>query len=202
MTCRSRTPEGQREYWKKYRATKFPYTQKACIFCGASFEGVSGSVKSCEKCRTSVCAFCGKTFERRRIAEKLCSKGCYTNSQKGKPAYPNLVGKRGTKPRTYHLRKRAKHAGAQYQEWRKSVFERDKYTCVLCGQKGGRLNADHIKPYAKYPRLRYALKNGRTLCIPCHKKTDSYGWAKYWKNYIKKPKYDASQRLAQEVLPL
>lgn len=63
----------------------------------------------------------------------------------------------------------------EYKLWRKSVFERDNYSCIWCGQKGN-INADHIKPFALFPELRFAIDNGRTLCVPCHKKTDSYGW--------------------------
>ena len=57
--------------------------------------------------------------------------------------------------------------------WRKSVFERDNYTCQRCGQRGGKLNADHIKPWSLFKKLRYIIDNGRTLCVGCHKKI---GW--------------------------
>lgn len=65
---------------------------------------------------------------------------------------------------------------SQYKRWRKSVFERDEYTCIFCGQKGGWLEADHIKQFAYYEDLRFDVNNGRTLCVDCHKKTDTYGW--------------------------
>jgi hypothetical protein len=63
----------------------------------------------------------------------------------------------------------------EYKLWRSAVFERDKFTCIWCGQVGGKLNADHIKPFALYPELRFAIDNGRTLCIECHRKTSTYG---------------------------
>lgn len=63
---------------------------------------------------------------------------------------------------------------AEYKLWRIAVFARDSYTCVWCGIKGGTLNADHIKPFALYPELRFAIDNGRTLCVPCHKTTDTF----------------------------
>jgi len=63
----------------------------------------------------------------------------------------------------------------KYKLWRKSVFERDNYQCIWGGKKhGSKLNADHIKSFAYYPELRFDIDNGRTLCVDCHKKTDTY----------------------------
>ena len=62
----------------------------------------------------------------------------------------------------------------EYRLWRESVFERDNYTCRFCGTRGGKLNADHIKPFAYFPELRFAIDNGRTLCVNCHRKTNTY----------------------------
>lgn len=64
----------------------------------------------------------------------------------------------------------------EYRLWRDAVFKRDNYTCQECGDnRGHNLNADHIKPFALFPELRLDIDNGRTLCVGCHKKTDTYG---------------------------
>lgn len=65
-------------------------------------------------------------------------------------------------------------SSVEYKTWRESVFKRDKYTCKICGITGVTIHADHIKPFAYYPELRFDIKNGRTLCVPCHKSTPTY----------------------------
>lgn len=62
----------------------------------------------------------------------------------------------------------------QYKEWRRHVFQRDDYTCQGCGERGGRLNADHELPFSLFPDLRFEILNGRTFCEDCHRK---YGWS-------------------------
>lgn len=77
--------------------------------------------------------------------------------------------KGGITPETIRLR----HS-KEYRIWREAVFKRDNWTCIWCFKKGVELNADHIKPWAYYPELRFAIDNGRTLCVGCHRKTDTY----------------------------
>lgn len=77
------------------------------------------------------------------------------------------------------INKKIRNCG-KYRSWKRAVFERDNYACVWCKVKNEdgktiKLNADHIKPFAIYPELRFAIDNGRTLCVPCHKTTDTYG---------------------------
>lgn len=79
--------------------------------------------------------------------------------------------KGGVTPINERIRKSSK-----YVQWRKDVFARDNYTCQMCGKRGnGTLNADHIKPFALFPELRFELSNGRTLCLACHRLTPTYG---------------------------
>ena len=92
----------------------------------------------------------------------------------------------------------------EYKQWRKSVYDRDSYACVECGN-GKKLNCHHIKSFSELLRdflkeydqfspfedkdtlVRLAIKwkpfweihNGKTLCKDCHELTDNYGWNQY-----------------------
>jgi len=79
---------------------------------------------------------------------------------------------------TQHQLDRLARYSPEAELWRKAVFARDDYTCQMCGvrnRKGNgytvRLEADHIKPFAYFPDIRYDVSNGRTLCRPCHDTT-------------------------------
>ena len=94
------------------------------------------------------------------------------------------LGKKGPDSNAWRGGRTAEHTlirgSLEYKRWRTGVFRRDDYSCQQCGvrsQKGlGRivLHADHIKPFALHPELRFDVNNGRTLCEPCHKQTDTY----------------------------
>ena len=56
-----------------------------------------------------------------------------------------------------------------YSEWRISVFERDNYTCQICGNRGGYLECHHILPVRDYPEFVITENNGVTLCRDCHR---------------------------------
>ena len=57
----------------------------------------------------------------------------------------------------------------KYREWRTRVFKRDDFTCWICEEKSGKIEAHHLKKWSKYPNLRYKISNGLTLCEFCHK---------------------------------
>lgn len=62
----------------------------------------------------------------------------------------------------------------EYKTWRNLVFRRDDYTCQMCGERGLEIQADHVLPFSLYPDMRLDPLNGQTLCVECHKKTDTY----------------------------
>ncbi len=63
----------------------------------------------------------------------------------------------------------------EYAEWRKAVFERDGFTCQLCGRVGGGLQAHHIRHWSTNINERYQVQNGVTLCKKCHKELHKKG---------------------------
>jgi 5-methylcytosine-specific restriction endonuclease McrA len=110
---------------------------------------------------------------KQRISEKLKGRRCSPRTE-FKPGQTsgerNVNWKGGITPINQKIR-----SSQEYKEWRIAVFQRDDYVCQFCGQRGGQLNADHIKPFAKFPNLRLSVDNGRTLCVECHRKTPTYG---------------------------
>lgn len=86
----------------------------------------------------------------------------------------NPAWKGGITPKNKKIRNSSK-----YDKWRESVFKRDNYTCQICFIKGVKLNADHIMPFSLFPQLRFKKSNGRTLCVECHRNTDTFGGRVY-----------------------
>lgn len=78
----------------------------------------------------------------------------------------------------------------KYKEWRKAIKKRDNRTCVLCGATRVYIEVDHhpisfaeIIRESNIATFEQALsceklwdtKNGRTLCLECHKQTPTFG---------------------------
>ena len=93
----------------------------------------------------------------------LAAKGCVSLYTVGGKPYFKIEGWEYAQPD-------AGRKTSEYKAWRKAVFERDNYTCQICGKRGGKLNAHHIERYRKCVERRTDLTNGITLCDVCHKK--------------------------------
>jgi len=97
-----------------------------------------------------------------------------TNWGKFGPAHPKWTGRT---PLNKQVRQCPK-----YKAWRHSIFQRDEFTCKMCGKKGGYLEVDHYPVMFASIMRRYNIRtykdamncealwnaSGRTLCIKCH----------------------------------
>lgn len=152
---------------KSITAHKFPIGHKINNGKASWNKGTVGLYKHSEETRRKMSASLkgkvgwnkGKKFSA-EVRKKM------SESRKGEKHH-NWQG--GITPQNRKIR-----ASFEYKLWREAVFKRDNWTCVWCGVQKVYLNADHIKPFAFYPELRFALDNGRTLCVPCHKTTETY----------------------------
>ena len=169
------------KHWNKYT------TETICCSCGVKFQAYIYNLKrgwgkyctrSCSKKNNSNRT--GHTFtaeQRVRISTTLKKKyeqglivSPFVNVKYGEES-PNW---RGGKTKVGQMLRR----DLSYKKWRIGVLERDDYTCQMCNKRGGKLQVDHIKRFADFPELRLELNNGRTLCIPCHKTTGTWGASK------------------------
>ena len=130
------------------------------------------------------CLHCGSDFWRKpcEIANgncKYCTKKCYLTAQIGKSKGKGRVGLIGEKNPNWKggitpINKSLRNSKAA-KTWRESVFARDNWTCQKCGNRSCknnylRIEAHHIRPFATFPKLRFEITNGLTLCKKCHDK--------------------------------
>ena len=66
-------------------------------------------------------------------------------------------------------------ASYDYKKWQKGIIQRDNKICDICKIKKEKVWADHIKPFALYPKLRFDLGNGRTICVDCALRLPTHG---------------------------
>jgi len=153
------------EYCRVLKAKKCGHlTKKGRLYCGKCSPLKGKEEKICPVCNDKYSVY---PSENRASCSRKCYGKLVSERQKGEKSH---LWKGGLTDNNMLLRK-----SPESKEWRKLVFKRDNYTCQHCGKRGGKLDADHIKPWALYPELRFELNNGRTLCRPCHLKTDTWG---------------------------
>jgi len=117
------------------------------------------------------CVICEKVVLTQPAQMKLRNRQTCSMECRGKLKRTQAEKRREKYGYTKHQLDRLARYSPEAQEWRRLVFERDDYTCQACGIRGGKLEADHIKPWAYFEDLRFELDNGRTLCRGCHDKT-------------------------------
>jgi hypothetical protein len=157
------------------------------------------------KNKTSICKNCKQDFEFKESKKKddrvFCSKKCLydyggrmgilASEETKKKIGEAHIGDKNWSWRggISKLRKR-QFSQVKHREWRKSVFERDNFTCQECKIVGSYLEAHHIKPFAYFPDLRYDIDNGITLCKSCHSKETIKERKVNWSNQFVKRKID------------
>ena len=95
------------------------------------------------------CPFCGKENQEHPSGEN----------------HPNWKG--GVTPQ-HKIERQTK----EYEIWRNSVYERDKYVCQVCLNTTHHiLRAHHFWSFQKYPKIRLDINNGITCCEECHDTT-------------------------------
>lgn len=117
----------------------------------------------CKKCKyiydsnknKCTCLNCGNEFYAKRKNQHFCNKKCFGEFHR------ILSDEERIRNRDY----------PEYIKWRKSVYEKDNYTCVCCQKyASGKLNAHHLNSYDWCVEGRTNINNGITLCEECHKK--------------------------------
>lgn len=79
-------------------------------------------------------------------------------------------GKRYYPKRRLRVKGKRNFDDPKYVAWRKAVYERDKFKCRVCNSDN-KIEAHHIRTWAKNPHLRFIVSNGITLCEKHHKMT-------------------------------
>lgn len=132
--------------------------------------------------QTKICKICQHEFSRPKDvgtkfwdARKYCGRECFNISMKGKlpknivqlnankKGENNPAWKGGITTKTYGLRR-----GADLKQWRREIYERDKYQCMKCHVISGFLCAHHVLNWEEHKELRFNISNGITLCRKCH----------------------------------
>lgn len=168
LTRKPKIPPRPKVYRPRQRK-RVPLIEHNCKTCGQTFYGKALRAY-CDDCSyiTKVCVACSSPFkvhasvapQKNTCGSADCARAYIAERQRGKNSH---LWQGGKTDETLIIR-----GSYVYQDWRTAVFKRDDYTCQLCGQRGGRLSAHHIKLFSMHRDLMTELWNGITLCWPCH----------------------------------
>lgn len=114
--------------------------------------------------------FCGRPIDEVKSAlDELRWNGLFELDEYGTPFSPWMVAPWNKGGRFYRNPEQRRKGRLPWWHWsrlRKLVFQRDNYTCVYCGQKGGVLHCDHIEPVSRGGSD--DITNLATACPPCN----------------------------------
>lgn len=144
------------------------YGSKRCVKCAGNNRRGEKHPQWKQEGTLFICQECGKEY-RKRPSRKSRTKYC---SWKCKMKNLSLRGELANNWKGGISRYRdIIRQTPEYKNWRKQVFDRDNYICMICQKNKCYLQAHHIKKFADYPEYRTDVKNGITLCRECHNNT-------------------------------
>ena len=164
-----------------------------------------------------ICQVCGKEKKIKPVHQgkaKYCSYKCYWKARMGMSPWNKgmegfLAGEKhwsygkkrldvtgsknhfwkGGVSKTNKTERRLEMQTIEYKLWRDAVYKRDNYTCRLCGQKGCKLEADHIERYSIKNDKKFDVDNGQTLCVSCHRIKTAKENKLFWSNQFGRSNY-------------
>ena len=165
---------------QNFRVYSWRFKRSRRLFCSSICKAISmkksRNIFSCEICKKefSVMPYLKQA--------RFCSKKCQGDGMRGANSYCWKNGVTPLRNAIYNLK--------ETNIWSTHIFQRDNYTCQKCKTRGGTLQADHIIPFSiilqtynirtQEDALKcdflWDIRNGRTLCVPCHKLTPTYGY--------------------------
>lgn len=193
LKCKNKIPvtrPSNSKYCSKECGGKYVY--RDCKACGKTYHSTNYHQLYCSnKCRASEapppawnrnygvakCAYCEMQFEKASQHHKYCSKECASKAKLKPPSERSCkcCGKTYVSRRLYCsdeclITTKNKKRKQSENITRQSLYRRDKFTCIYCGQSsiedGVRLTADHIVPFNKGGT--HSIGNLVTCCKKCN----------------------------------
>lgn len=156
--------EANRKIFKKYKNKIYSYNYSDAKFCSSKcyhsfYKGKPLTGKALKNAQTSV----RKAIDVRKNNPEIRERWLKKMRDRCGPKCPAWIKDRSK------VVSQDERNGFKYLKWRKAVIVRDNYKCRLedeyCDES---LEVHHILSWREYPRLRYKLNNGITLCHAHH----------------------------------